>query len=303
VQRWHTIRGALSYIYGTLGGAYRIGPVSVGLAANLVSARVETLRAYSPTADTLPHTDQEARADLEFSEIVGSFGAGVLVEVIAARLWLAASYQAQPGLGVMELPGTLVVTYQGVARKDDVVLHQALPDVVRLGGRFRASSDIEFRMFGDLTRWSLLQTQCVALAGHPCVVAPSGADAGDGGVFWNIRRNWRDTVSLRAGGSHWIHPELELFAGLGFETAATPDETLEPELPDSLTLQGAFGARWELAGGLFLSGSYTHLYYLPRNNVGKSELSAADVPTRRPDGGGEYEQWISVFNANLEATF
>jgi long-chain fatty acid transport protein len=303
VQRWHTIEGALSYIYATLGGAYRIGPVSVGLSANLISASVETLRAYSPSADTLPHTDQEARADLEFEKIVGSFGAGALVEVIAERLWLGASYQAQPGLGEMKLPGTLVLTHQGVERKDGVELHQALPDIVRLGARYRPWSDTEFRLFGDLTRWSLMQTQCVAIAGHPCAVTPSGADAGDGGVFWNIRRNWHDTISLRGGGSRWIRPELELFLGLGFETAATPDETLEPELPDAVTLQGAFGARWELVRGLFLAGSYTHLLYLPRDNVGKSELSSAEVPTRRPDGGGKYTQWISVFNANFEAVF
>jgi long-chain fatty acid transport protein len=303
VQRWHTIRGALSYLYGTLGAAYRVGRFSFGLSANLVSASVETLRAYSPSGDTLPRTDQEARAELEFHEIVGSFGAGVLFEAVSERLWLGASYQAQPGLGEMTLPGTLVVTYQGVERRDSVELHQALPDIVRVGGRYRASKDTELRFFGDLTRWSLMQTQCVALANHPCIVTPTGADAGDGGVFWNLRRHWRDTFSLRAGGSRWIRPELELFLGLGFETAATRDETLEPELPDSVSLQGAFGARFELVPRIFLAGSYTHLYYLPRDNIGKSELSDADVPTKRPDGGGKYTQWVSVFNANLEAVF
>lgn len=303
VQRWHTIRGALTYLYGTFGAAYCIGPLSVGLAANLVSARVETLRAYNPSGDTLPRTDQEGRVRLEFHEIVGSFSAGVLFEAIAERLWLGASYQAQPALGEMILPGTLVITYQGAERGDNVELHQALPDIVRLGARYRVSSDTELRFFGDLTRYSLMQTQCVALAGHPCAVTPSGADASDGGVFQNLRRRWRDTVSLRAGGSRWIREELEFFLGLGFETAATPDRTLDPELPDAATLQGAFGARWELVPRVFLAGSYTHLHYLTRDNTGKSELSNADVPTRRPDGGGRYTQWVSVFNTNLETQF
>ena len=224
----------------------------------------------------------------------------MLVEAIDDRLWLGASYQAQPSLGAMTLPGTLVVTYGGVQRKDDVELHQALPDIVRLGARYRLSDSTELRLFGDLTRWSLMQTQCIALAGYPCVVTPTGADAGSGGIFANLRRYWRDTVELRAGASHFLRAELELFLGLGFGTAATPDETLDPELPDSETLQVAFGARFQFVPGFFLAGSYSHLHYLPRDNVGKSRLSEADVPTRRPDAGGEYTQWVGVFNANVE---
>jgi long-chain fatty acid transport protein len=148
-----------------------------------------------------------------------------------------------------------------------------------------------------------MQTQCVALAGYPCVVTKSGADPGSGGVFLNFRRYWRDTVGLRAGGSHWFDPKLELFVGVGFETAAVPDETLDPELPDSEMISGAFGARWEAIPTLFIGGSYSHLYYLPRDNIGKSTLSDADVPTRRPDGGGRYYQWIGIFNANVEKVF
>jgi hypothetical protein len=68
-------------------------------------------------------------------------------------------------------------------------------------------------------------------------------------------------------------------------------------------LQAALGARFQLASRFFLAGSYTHLYYLPRDNVGKSTLSEAAVPTRHPDGGGRYTQWVGVFNANLEAAF
>jgi long-chain fatty acid transport protein len=303
VQRWHSIRGAITFLYASLGAAYRIGPLSLGVSGNLVSGSVQSLRAYNPSGSTLPDADQEGRADLDFHHIVGSFGAGALFEAIEARLWLGASYQAQPSLGAMKLPGTLVVTYGGVQRTDEVELHQALPDIVRLGARYRPSPETELRLFGDLTRWSLMRTQCVALAGYPCVVTSTGADPGEGGIFANVRRYWNDTVSLRAGISRWFRPELELFVGAGFETAATPDETLDPELPDAATVQSAFGARWQFVPGFFLAGSYTHIYYLPRDNVGKSRKSEADIPTRRPDGGGKYTQWVGVLNANVEAVF
>jgi long-chain fatty acid transport protein len=119
----------------------------------------------------------------------------------------------------------------------------------------------------------------------------------------NFRRYWRNTVGLRAGASRWFAPSLELYLGAGFETAATPDDTLDPELPDSETIQGAFGTRWEVLHALYIGASYTHLYYLPRDNSGKSRLSEADVPTRRPDGGGRYSQWVGLFNLSIEKVF
>jgi long-chain fatty acid transport protein len=303
VQRWHSIRGSLTFLYTSIGAAYRFGPLSLGLSGNLVASSVASLRARNPSGDTLGHTDQEGRADTEVSGLFGSFGLGVQFEAVRDNLWLGASYQAQPGLGEMTLKGTLVTTYGGVPRKDEVELHQALPDIVRVGARFRPNQQTELRLFGELTRWSVMRTQCIALAGYPCAVTRSGDDPGNGGIFLNFRRYWRDTVGLRAGVSRWFIPELELLLGAGFETAATPDETLDPELPDAATAQAALGGRWQIVPTLFLGVSYTHLYYLPRNNIGKSALSDADVPTRRPDGGGRYTQWVGVFDANLEKVF
>jgi long-chain fatty acid transport protein len=303
VQRWHSIKGGVTVIYGSLGAAYRIGPLSLGASGNLVASSLESLRAKNPGGDTLGHTDSEGRADIEVSGLFGSFGLGLMFEAVENKLWLGASYQAQPGLGPMRMEGELVTTYQGIPRKDDVALHQALPDIVRAGVRYRVDERTELRLFGDFTHWSVMRTQCVALADYPCAVTSTGDDPGNGGIFTNFRRYWRNTVGVRAGASRWLSPELELFAGAGFETAATPDETLDPELPDSETLQGALGGRWEPVPKLFVGLSYTHLYYLPRDNTGKSRLSEAEVPTRRPDAGGKYNQWVGVFNANLEKVF
>jgi long-chain fatty acid transport protein len=305
VQRWHSIKGAVSFIYGSVGAAYRLGPLSLGASGNLVVANMASLRARNPAGDTLGHTDQEGRADIEVSGIFASFGLGLMFEALEDRLWLGASYQAQPGLGPITLKGKLVTSYMGVARPDDVALHQALPDIVRAGARYRVNRETELRVFGDFTRWSVMRTQCVALADYPCAVTKSGDDPGNGGIFTNFRRYWRDTLGVRAGASRWLFPELELFVGAGFETAATPDDTLDPELPDSQTLQGALGGRWELLPKWFFGLSYTHLHYLARDTTGKSRTAdvEVDVPTRRPDGGGEYYQWVGVFNLNVEKVF
>jgi long-chain fatty acid transport protein len=309
VQRWHSIRGALTYIYGSLGAAYRIGSLSIGASANLISSSIVSRRARNlsspdPALAGLPQTDREARVDIDVGGIHGSFGVGAMFEAIDSRLWLGASYQAQPALGPMQLSGDLTFTDTDGARGSvKVTLDQALPDIVRFGARFRATPKWELRAFGDVTRWSVLQTQCVAQQGRSCVVTSTGASTDEGGVYLNLRRYWRDTVGVRAGASHWLRPELEVFAGAGVETAATPDETLDPELPDSETLAGALGARWEMFPKLFIAASYTHVHYFGRDSTGKNRLPIAELPTRRPDGGGRYRQWIGIFNANLEKQF
>lgn len=303
VQRWHSIEGALTHVYAAAGGAYRFGPVSVGATLNLIHSSVMSVRAKNFTGDTLPDVENEGRATVDVSSLHASFGAGVMVEALPDTLWLGASYQAQPGLGAMRHTGTLTIEDRGSVGERKVALHEALPDIARLGARLRPLRVLELRLFGDATRWSSAQTTCVGLESEPCVVTSSGADPNGGVIALNLLRSWKDTYGVRAGASYWLSPEIELFGGVGFETAATPDATLDPELPDADNIAGALGARAELASGWFLSGSYTHIQYFARDNTGKSVLAQSDVPTRRPDAGGRYEQWIGVINVNLEVAF
>jgi hypothetical protein len=52
-----------------------------------------------------------------------------------------------------------------------------------------------------------------------------------------------------------------------------------------------------------VAASYTHIQYLDRDNTGASQLANAMLPTRRPDGGGRYTQWIGLLNVNVEKQF
>lgn len=303
VQRWHNIDGAVTNVYGTFGVAYRFGRLSLGATGNLISSTAVDNRAKNPTGEGNPDTAHEGRVKVDVSGVYGSFGVGAMLEAMKDRLWLGASYQAQPALGPMRMKGTLTITYQGSSVPFPATLDQALPDIVRAGVRFRPQPSLELRLFGDFTRWSVAKTMCVAVEGHLCRVDRTGADAGDNGVLLNIRRNWRDTFGVRIGASHWLRKSVEVFVGTGLETAAVPDSTLEPELADSESIAGALGARVELPGKWFLGGSFTYLYFLDRDNTGKSQLPQAVVPTRSADGGGIYTQWVSLLNANVEKVF
>jgi long-chain fatty acid transport protein len=303
IQRWHLIDGAVTVIYLTAGMAYRIGPLSVGLTGNLINSQVKNSQAKN-FGDGYPNTGLEGRSALDVSGWQGSFGVGAMVEAIPNQLWVGASYQAQPALGPMQLKGSLdLVDEQKNPVHFDVTFDTALPDITRIGVRYKAAQTFELRFMADYTRWSVLHTQCVGLVPHPCVVDATGAATSEGGALQNIRRYWKDTWGAHVSASHWLKPGLEIYAGIAFETAASPDETLRPDLPDADNIAPAIGARFEISRGLFVTGTYTHIQYLDRDNTGKSELAQPVLPTRWPDGGGEYKQWIGVANLNVEKQF
>ena len=156
-------------------------------------------------------------------------------------------------------------------------------------------------MFGDLTRWSRLQTQCVSVQGEPCAVFPDGTDATPGATtIQNIRRRWQDTYGANLGVSFWTSDAVELFAGAGFATAATPDATLDPMMPDARSIRFALGGRFAVPGGFHITAGLTTVQYAARDNTGRSTLTDAQLPTRRPDGGGKYELWLGLFQVSLE---
>jgi long-chain fatty acid transport protein len=310
VQRWHIINAALTFIYGTLGAAYRLGPLSVGVAGNFVAGSVSFSQAKNVSGMGQADTTNEDRVSLDASGNTGSFGVGAMLEVVPDRVWLAASYQSQPGMGPQSLGGTLDIQQHSSGSavlgeyKPKVTLTQALPDIVRAGIRWRATPSLELRLFGEYTRWSVMHTQCVAVQGYACAVYPNGSDATSAGaVLANYVRDWKDTVNVRAGASYWITPRIETFAGTGFENAAVPDSTLEPSLADADNIELALGARARLLDWLYVALSYTHLQYLDRDNTGKSTIANALVPTFQQDGGGKYTQWVGFFDLNVEKTF
>ena len=315
VQRWFAIDGQIEVLYFSAGAAYRIGPVSIGASGNFISSTVSLLQARNIGGVGKPDVTEEGRGSFDVHGTNGSFGAGVMVEAIPARLYLAASYQAPPGLGAQALDGGLDVTPPGQkATHYDVTFHQSLPDVFRAGARFRPRGlPWEFRLFGDYTRWSLLTNQCLAERNGACPIGPTGAAAtgpGDATVLANVRRDWVDTWGVRAGASYWPAHRVEAFAGMGYETSAVPAATIAPDIPDADKVLLAIGGRVALTEHFFLSVSYTHMQYFDRNvSTTRSTLASSPggvpyvYPTVEGNGGGQYTQWIGLLSGSVEATF
>lgn len=304
VQRWHTINGEIRSLYVTLAAAYQLGAsgLSLGIAGNLIHSSIDTIRARTVLGTN--DLDQEGRSQLDAAGWQASFAVGAMYQAIADTLWVGASYQARPNVsGGMRLQGTLRNYYAGSAANDDIDLEQDLPDIYRLGVRYRAAPDLELRLFGDLTRWSSLERHCIVERDEPCDINPDGSATEGSKVVQNLPRDWNDTFGMRGGASYWFAPHLEGFAGAGFDSNAVPDETLEPTLMDANKVTATIGARLELVHNVHLAASYLHVFYLPRDNAGKSTLATVERPSRSPDAGGEYRQWLGALNVNLDVAF
>jgi long-chain fatty acid transport protein len=315
VQRWHMIDAALTFLQATAGVAYKLGPFALGLTGNLFNSQITESQ-----AKTLPgniDSTIENRASLDVSGWNGSYGAGAMLEPWKNHLWLGVSYQAQPGLGPQTLKGSFTIasgpppySQTGTLTKN-VDFHQSLPDVFRAGVRLRPIDAFELRVFGDLTRWSKLTSQCInySSGNDLCIVHQSGTDATPppGTVVTNIPRNWKDTYGAHLGASYWLDPGIELFAGAGYETAASPDATMEPGSMDANNIQMALGGRFLIANYVYLGVGYTQIQFMNRT-VTDSQLASVNgktvsLPTYQQDGNGTYTQWVGVVDINLEKQF
>jgi long-chain fatty acid transport protein len=302
VARWHQIEGDQMTLYSSLAASYVLPSLrlSFGAGGNLVYATTRLIRAK--TAPNLDSLGNEGRIDLDVDGIVGSFSAGVMWEALAEQLWIGASYQAPPGLyDGMVLKGK-VRTYLTGDETKKVELHQSLPDIVRLAVRYKADR-YELRAFGDYTRWSVMEDQCLATAGGSCALDEHGASAvGPGEIIANQVRRWKDSFGARLGASYWLSPEWETFVGLGYDSNAIPSPYLEAGTLDGHDLSAAVGGRLLLGSHTALALSYTHVQTLTRT-VTNSRLDNLHGESKMPSAEGEYKQWLGMFNSVIEVYF
>lgn len=309
VQRWYSIEGEIRSSFFSAAVAYDFGIVSVGLSANLIQTVVHTIRARDPTGGN--DLRDEGRSWIDVDSWDFSAGAGVVFEPIHRKLLLGLSYQSRPSFGGgITASGTLTTVLANGARDSNHIdFHTNLPDVIRAGGSYRASDDLELRLFGDYQRWSALQNHCVSPAGASCAIASDGSAKPGSEVILNQVRDWHDTFGVRAGASYWLDRDVETFAGLGFASNAIPDKTLEPALLDFNTISAAIGGTLALTESIHFGASYTQVFYISRDTTGESihptltGPNGLGSPSRNPDSGGKYAQQLGIVNVNLDVAF
>ena len=321
-QRWFTIDGVIRTMAISAGLAYTIEPLrlSLGLSFNYYKSEIDTVRArISAGEDRIeagnPPTLLEGRAWLTGESTDIGLGAGLIWEAIEDRMWIGFSYQSRPGFdGKLTLEGELAQTLgNGEPGIDPAYTTQQMPDIFRLGFRFRPSADFELRLFGDYTRWGNFESQCVVnseLLGDRDVYdycrfnADGSSVTGDTpAIITNIPRDWHDAFGIRAGVSYWFNPRFELLAGLGYDGSAIPSSTLEPALIDAPKISASLGVRIEVVRQLALMVTATNIYFVERDTTGNPTGTARALPTKQPNSAGVYNQNFLLLGTNLELRF
>jgi len=300
VSRFHSIEGEIVSSQLSIGGALRIAGtgLSLGVSASVIRSWIIDVRGWSSGGNDVTH---EGRSLVDVSGYAVGFGLGALYELMPDQLWLGLSYQSRPNVsGGMRLHGSLENDIGGPSGANVDVLYD-LPDIIRWGVRYRPRSNLELRLFGDYTRFSAFENQCAVVSGTPCALTANGAEVTGAQVLQNLPRNFRDSVGVRLGFSAWTSARFEFFSGLGFESSAVPEATMDPGLPDWAGASFALGGRIALGTRLHTALSYTHFVFLPRDV--HSSLAQYSPPSRSPDASGHYSQQVGVANVNLDVAF
>jgi long-chain fatty acid transport protein len=300
VSRFHSIEGAIVTSQFSLGGAWQVSTsgLSLGLSLSVLRSIIDDMRAFSNGGNDVTH---EGRSLLAVRGYAFGFALGALYEVTPNVFWLGLSYQSRPNVkGGMRLHGFLDNDIGGPSSANVDLLYD-LPDVIRWGVRYRPRSRIELRAFGDYTRFSAFKNQCAVAGGASCDLEPNGAARPGAIVLQNVPRAFKDSAGVRLGASIWLGARCEFFSGLGYDSSAVPDATLEPGLPDWAGASFALGARFAVTARVQAALSYTHFVFLPRDV--QSRLAEYAPPSQSPAESGHYAQQVGVGNANLDVAF
>ena len=300
VSRFQSIEGQIVTSQFMLGGALQVADtgLSLGASVSLMRSWINDVRAWSSGGNDVTH---EGRSLLDVDGYALGFGIGALYEAKKDTLWLGLSYQSRPNVsGGMRLSGSLDNDIGGPS-SSHVDVSYDLPDVIRWGARYRPRANLELRAFGDYTRFSAFEQQCAVVSGTPCALQANGAERSGSMVLQNVPRNFNDSVGVRLGASIWTSAAFEFFSGLGFDSSAVPDSTMEPGLPDWAGASFALGGRLAITPRVHAALSYTHFVFIPRDVHGK--LASYPAPSQSPDASGHYAQQVGVGNANLDVAF
>ena len=316
-QRWYTIEGTIRTLAFSLGAAYEIEParLSIGFSGSLYLSEVNTIRARN--VDGTDNLFSEGRSLVDVSSTDFGIGAGLTWEGVEDRLWVSTSWQSAPNIsGEMVYDGALVNTFPPNQDTNDIVFTQKLPDIFRFGARVRPIDDLELRVFGDVTRWNVLENQCIISQNDLgdedpfefCAIDENGDPPAGNPIVQNLNRDWNMAAGVRVGGSYYLNDRIELMLDLGYDGNAIPDETLEPALIDMGKVSAGVGGIFQLVGrnnfSMSLATTASNIFYFERDTNGAATASAfATTNSKQPSSEGIYNQNIFLLNTALYFSF
>lgn len=330
-QRWYNIEGSIQQLTGTLGAAVRTNDktFSAGLMLNLNVFKIDTLRARNGDGgDDVLNSDgsiKEGRSRLTASSVDLSVGLGAHWNSKDQRWAAGASWQTGPNIsGRQTLTGDLINQFGASPRATSkVAVSQTMPHAARVGLAYRFVQDPvdaddepvikgELRLGAELTTWNQFKSQCIAqesaLEGtsihEVCKTDANGVVEESNALVQNLIRDWKLGYGVKVSGSYYLNDRIEIGAGIGFDSNAIPDYTLDPALMDMNKIAFDLGGNFQVVDWLAIMVQFTEVMYLTRDTNGNPGLSEGfSTKNSQPSSGARYTQNIFISNVGLHFSF
>jgi long-subunit fatty acid transport protein len=172
------------------------------------------------------------------------------------------------------------------------------PTIARAGVRVYPRDGLEVELATVYEGWSRFKS--IDLEPQIRVTAPDlGVDMQIPEI--QLQKNYRDVVSVRAGGEYVLRPWLMLRAGAFFESKGTSTAYFDITSPEANKVGVALGASARLSRTMYLDVALAHTFF-PEVDVSNSELTVRDVVA--PDnlktvGNGTYHMDLSFAHVGL----
>jgi long-chain fatty acid transport protein len=176
----------------------------------------------------------------------------------------------------------------------------ALPPLVNAGVFWQMNPQWSAEFVYEFTRWSEFRNFSASLSPVPGFNPLGGLPI----ASFSLPQNWKDTSTLRFGGSYQATPNWVLRGGLALEETPIPSNTLNPAIPgaDILTLNAGVSYQWEK---FTIDFGYMAVFYKTRKvtNGELEGLPATGIPFSGAPGRDKYRTFNNFVAAAVNYRF
>jgi len=161
----------------------------------------------------------------------------------------------------------------------DATAKLTTPDVVSIGLYHELSPQWALMGEAQYTNWSLFD--------HLSIDNKTGVDT-------YVNEDWKDAYFFSVGATYKPSEKWKLQGGVAYDLSPVPEAHRTARIPDQDRLWLSGGVGYQLAPGMALAASYTHIFVQHSQVRETTSFGTLD---------GTYEGAVDIISASLKATF
>lgn len=220
-----------------------------------VGAGLQVLRGTVAIARGLDFGDVEGRVSLGGDAWGLGWNAGVQGTIIEERLTFGFTWRSNVPLrfsGRAHFAG-VPPEFQGRLADQAITASVTMPDVATVGLGFKPTSRLRLGLDLNVITWSSFRRLFI--------------DFTNDELDNPLPKRWRDTVSVHTGAEYDVTSQIQARLGVVYDEAATPADTLTPDLPDAQRVRVCMGVGYRFTFGLSVDVGYQFVLLLPQRST------------------------------------